>query len=135
LAIVTADHRHGWWDRRTNDVAWEPNSLHYSTCDELFPLGVGAEPIGAEPIGGEAVTADHLTVTTSDRGFRYLPVIRGEYGDEWVRVYESSAASGPHVWLRVREDEPVHLTVENAVKLAEQLQFLVANHYQGPTNG
>lgn len=24
LAIVTADHRHGWWDRRQNTVTFDP---------------------------------------------------------------------------------------------------------------
>jgi hypothetical protein len=81
---------------------------------------------------------DHLTVVTSDRGFDHLPLVPSEYGGH-VSVYESSAASGPHLWLRVAEDAPgrrqnettVHLTAENAWRLAEQLQKLVREHYQG----
>lgn len=87
-------------------------------------------------------TPEHLEATTTDRGFDHLPSIRSEYGGE-VRVYESSAASGPHVWLTAtspvdmnRPDGPMvearmHLTAENAWNLAEQLQHLVKNHYQG----
>nr|WP_221374483.1 hypothetical protein [Actinoplanes polyasparticus] len=83
---------------------------------------------------------DHLTAETSDRGFDFLPDIPSEYGGH-VEVSESSAASGPHIWLRAYEDmrsgvrPPVqaamHLTAENAWRLAEQLQKLVREHYQG----
>lgn len=85
--------------------------------------------------------AAHLTPTHSDRGFARLPAIPGAYGGE-ATAYESSTASGPHLWLRIQipansldgsmdEDATLHLTADNAVKLAEQLQYLVANHYQG----
>jgi len=89
--------------------------------------------------------ADHLVnVATSDRGFVRLPPIPSEYGGN-VRVYESSAAMGPHIWLtatapaNLNEPDgpavqaPIHLTLDNARKLAEQIQFLVANHYQAVT--
>jgi hypothetical protein len=82
----------------------------------------------------------HLQAVKSDRGFSRLPEIPGAYGG-MVRVYESSAASAPHLWLQVdipagvthaeREKATIHLAVEDALKLAEQLQHLVANHYQG----
>jgi hypothetical protein len=81
-------------------------------------------PIETPPAG----QGDHLASTTSDRGFDRYPAIPGAYGGE-VQVYESSAASGPHVWLKASES-PLHLTAENATKLAEQLLALVANHYQ-----
>lgn len=81
---------------------------------------------------------DHLIPAASDRGFDRMPPIPSEYGGE-VTVYESSAASGPHVWLKVREAIPgepvavahVHLTAGSAWRLSEQLQHLVRNHYQG----
>lgn len=85
---------------------------------------------------------EHLNVTTSDRGFDSLPPIPSEYGGE-VSVYESSAAIGPHVWLRAKapvdlnnpggewREVPIHLTAENAWRLAEQLRYLVEHHYQG----
>lgn len=89
----------------------------------------------------EAATApDHLTVDVSPRDFVLLPAIPSEYGGE-IKVYESSAALAPHVWLSATDTntgpggQPVeaciHLTAENAWKLAEQLMSLVQNHYQG----
>lgn len=77
---------------------------------------------------GQTPPAEHLAATATDRGFDHYPAIPGAYGGE-VRAYESSAASGPHVWLSV-DGETIHLTAENAKKLAEQLLALVANHYQ-----
>lgn len=81
---------------------------------------------------------DHLNATTSDRGFDAYPPIPSEYGGE-VRVYESSAASGPHIWLRATEamhgkpvvDTAVLLTAENAWRLSKQLRALVRDHFQG----
>jgi hypothetical protein len=80
---------------------------------------------------------DHLTTTTTPRGFDHLPPIKS-YGG-YVTVYESSAAEGPHIWLRTVEtlhgqpetDATIHLTAENAWRLSEQLQKLVRDHYQG----
>ena len=86
--------------------------------------------------------SEHLTVSTSDRGFDAMPPLEGEYGGH-VRVYESSAAMGPHIWLNAvapvdlnRPEGPtvkavLHLTAENAWKLAEQIRVLVGDHYQG----
>jgi hypothetical protein len=73
--------------------------------------------------------SDHLRVTTSDRGFTSLPPILDEYGGT-ATVYESSAASAPHIWLNVKGSGRLHLTVESAQQLAEQLMYLVQNHYQ-----
>jgi hypothetical protein len=68
---------------------------------------------------------DHLEVTTTDRSFDHMPPIPSEYGGE-VRVYESSVASGPHIWLNAVapsnlndpggfvSEAAIHLTVENA---------------------
>jgi hypothetical protein len=81
-------------------------------------------PIETPPPG----PGEHLAATTSDRGFDRYPAISGAHGGE-VQVYESSAASAPHVWLKATES-PLHLTAENATKLAEQLLALVADHYQ-----
>jgi hypothetical protein len=83
------------------------------------------------------MTNEHLTTTTSDRGFDALPEIPGAYGGS-IRVYESSAASGPHLWLNALErvgaegtQATMHLSAENAWRLSEQLQKLVREHYQG----
>lgn len=86
--------------------------------------------------------SEHLQTTRTDRGFAHMPAIPGAYGGE-ATVYESSAASSPHIWLNVRmvvtssdrnafdvTDATLHLTTENATKLSEQLAYLVANHYQ-----
>lgn len=85
---------------------------------------------------------DHLSTTTTDRGFDHLPSIPSTYGGK-VRVFESSAALGPHIWLNVtcpadlnQPDGPsveavAHLTAEHAWQLADQLRHLVVNHYQG----
>jgi hypothetical protein len=85
---------------------------------------------------------DHLRPVTSDRGFNRLPAIPSEYGGN-VRVYESSAAMAPHIWLNatapVNLNEPdgetcsvpIHLTLESASKLADQIRWLVDHHYQG----
>jgi hypothetical protein len=84
--------------------------------------------------------AEHLTPTVSERGFTRLPPIVGAYGGT-VRVYESSAAIGPHIWLAVNEDASSrvdqmaaeahsHLTVEAAGQLADQLRWLIDHHYQ-----
>ena len=84
----------------------------------------------------------HLKTETSERGFDRLPGIPGTYGGH-ARVYESSAASGPHLWLHVEMpadlnkpqgptvEATLHLKAEDAVKFSEQLQYLVDMHYQG----
>lgn len=83
----------------------------------------------------------HLARTTTDRGLGHLPPIPSEYGGN-IRVYESSAADGPHLWVNVtapvslndpdgpRVAAPMHLTADNARRLAEQLLALVDGHYQ-----
>lgn len=83
----------------------------------------------------------HLRVTVTDRGFTHQPPMNSTYGGT-VRVYESSAADGAHVWLRVQEPSDLnrrdsrlqevsaHLTTDDAWRLAEQLLELVLYHYQ-----
>jgi len=85
--------------------------------------------------------SDHLTPIRSDRGFVHLPEIHGTNGES-VWVYESSAASGPNIWLKVtspadrnRPDGPVvdavaHLSIDEARKVAEQIIMVCDNHYQ-----
>jgi hypothetical protein len=86
---------------------------------------------------------DHLNGTQTDRGFTRYPPLPNVYGGH-VRVYESSSASGPHVWLQatapqnannptgvLMDDVAVLLTAEDAWRLSEQIQVLVRNHYQG----
>jgi len=77
----------------------------------------------------------------SDRGFQSHEPVPSEYGGH-VSVYESSAASGPHIWLSAECPENLndpegdtieavaHLTLENAKLLRDQLTQLIDNHYQ-----
>lgn len=79
--------------------------------------------------------------TVTDRGFKHYAPAPSEYGGE-VKVYESSAASGPHIWLSAvcpaNLNDPsgasveavAHLTLDNATLLRDQLTHLIENHYQ-----
>lgn len=85
--------------------------------------------------------SDALTPEYSGRGFKHMPPVPSVYGGE-VRVYESSSAMAPHVWLSAtcpsdlndRSSAPVeavaHLTLEDAEVLRDQLTFLIEHHYQ-----
>lgn len=77
---------------------------------------------------------EHLDVTKSDRGFNFMPPIAGGYGGA-VKVYESSGATAPHIWLQATNPEGqevhLHLAAEDAWHLAEQISHLVEHHYQG----
>ncbi len=77
----------------------------------------------------------------SERGFDRLPEIKTDYGDT-VSVYESSAAKGPHLWLRI-DRHPMtpeqikihhdflltgttaHLSLEQAQEIADQLLVMI----------
>jgi hypothetical protein len=50
---------------------------------------------------------DDPKVEKSARGFSYWEEFETTYGHK-LQVGESSAAMGPHLWLRVNKDEPVH---------------------------
>jgi len=78
--------------------------------------------------------------TYSPRGFKYMDPTPSAYGGH-VAVYESSATSGPHLWLAVKEtaatrtegtdtEATAHLTLEAATRLRDQLTYLIENHYQ-----
>lgn len=80
-------------------------------------------------------------VTFSSRGFKQMdPITTTRH--ETVRVYESSAAEEPHVWLNVEigpespytNEEPgkshAHMTLAQAEQLRDQLDYLIHNHYQ-----
>lgn len=34
--FVTADHRHGAWDKRTGEWQFNDDAMHYTSCAELF---------------------------------------------------------------------------------------------------
>lgn len=71
----------------------------------------------------------------TDRGFRHAEPTAGTYNDS-VRVYESSAAMGPHVWILATNadgvDVAVHLAREAALAFADDIKRVCELHYQGP---
>jgi len=75
--------------------------------------------------------------TYSDRGFAHLPSITCSYGSK-VKVYESSAAESPHIWVAIEsgpqlQDLPgeahAHLSLEDAKMLCDQITWMIENHY------
>lgn len=82
----------------------------------------------------------------TERGFQFGEPIHGSHLDhrngievpaaQHVRIYESSAAFGPHIWVAVTEPgrapAAVHLSLENARRVRDQLTYLLDNHYQIP---
>lgn len=104
---------------------------------------IGDEIVGSEETTDPPVdTEPHLTPTITDRGFKHMPSVDGRQ-HESVSVYESSLATEACIWLQARspkdrndptgpvvEQATVELTVEAAVSLAEQIEWLVRNHYQ-----
>jgi hypothetical protein len=98
--------------------------------------------LGSDCGGGPAgeTASDHLTPVMTDRGFQHMPKVQAVHGGQpsgTVQVYESSAASGPYIWLEVIEQEGhevkmalAHLPLDEAVKLRQQLSYLTTNHYQ-----
>jgi hypothetical protein len=79
----------------------------------------------------------------NDRGFKHYAPIPSRYGGH-IRVYESSLADSPHIWVMVTapvdlnnpggetHEAPAHLALENAIRLRDQLTHLIDNHYQLP---
>ena len=100
----------------------------------------------------------HLQPTRSDRGFARLPPVPGAYGGS-ARVFESSSAEEPSLWLAVTPpadahrtlstlpirhstelggfadpappEATLHLRAPQALHLAEQLLLLLRQHYHG----
>lgn len=85
---------------------------------------------------------EHLTPTYSKQGYRWMPMIEGLYGDA-VQVTESSLGGEPALWLRmagasqetgrrnhVQLWRQVHLSTDQAVRLAQQLLWMVEHHHQ-----
>jgi len=78
--------------------------------------------------------ADDVEIITTQRGFqRYDQPWQDTYGHT-ISVYESSAASGPHVWLALKgspamgnEDYAIHahLNIEQAEKLRRELSMFI----------
>lgn len=67
----------------------------------------------------------------SSRGFKHMSTVEGTYPEPWdLRVYESSSAMAPHIWLAMSQGNHAHMTLEQAEQLRDQLDYLISNHYQ-----
>lgn len=81
--------------------------------------------------------SEDVAVTYSERGFVQYTPIHCTYGTK-TRIYGSSAAMGPHVWLNVdtagsnienqgeAKDAVAHLNLQGAQTLVDQLQHWIA---------
>lgn len=66
--------------------------------------------------------------TVTDRGFTHMePVTTAT--NETVRVYESSSATQPRIWLEIN-GEAAHLSLKQASQIERQLRWLRKHHYQ-----
>lgn len=77
---------------------------------------------------------DTPLITRSDRGLQYGERIPSTYGG-YVHASTSSAASGPHLWVRVADEsdgadeKAAHLTLASARLLRDQLTALIDGHH------
>jgi hypothetical protein len=81
---------------------------------------------------------DPMKPTVTDRGFKHMDEIPSEYGGN-IRAYESSGAEYPAIWVRIyqkfhgyeeEKEAVVHLTLESAALLRDQIDYLIKKHYQ-----
>lgn len=83
----------------------------------------------------ESAPRPDIEVTTSQRGFLgYGDPVLTTYGHE-VRVYESSAADAPHIWLGIEHDGArsgiqacramAHLSIEQAIAIRDRLNLAI----------
>jgi hypothetical protein len=56
MGFVTPDHRHGWWDKKTGEVEWSANPMHYSSCWTTWPEQMPAIPSRPRPAANPPVT-------------------------------------------------------------------------------
>lgn len=62
-----------------------------------------------------------------------MPTVPGFRDDSEVKAYESSNAEEPCIWLSVETlatTAIAQLPLDKATALAEQIEYLVAHHYQ-----
>lgn len=81
------------------------------------------------PSGGSS-----LPFERSARGFKHMePIVMDYPKPTVVRVYESSAALEPAIWVAMEQDAQchAHLSLEEATLLRDQLTWLIENHYLG----
>lgn len=112
-----------------------------------FDYLVGVEPLAKRrPFWGRIFTTifnrkdiKTMNVEYTDRGFAHYTPIATQYGHV-VRVYESSSAWQPSLWLKIElkekvggidpEEATAHLSLDQARELRDQLDHLITNHYQ-----
>lgn len=79
------------------------------------------------------MTDDQSGDTFTQRGFRHTLPVNGTYGGK-VKVYESSAASEPHVWVAAEDEDErevcIHLTIDDAITYATNILRVCQMHYQ-----
>ena len=99
------------------------------------------------------VPEHHTEPHPNARGFAALPELETSYGAK-VKVWESSAATHAHLWLKIEEPDDLnqharqgdrydggwheataHVSVETAQALAEQLMAAVEHHYHYRSDG
>lgn len=124
-------------------TSMQPLSEEFYDRDETGPMFV-IEVEGLDGVVhafGDEVRTHQPEPEITPRGFQRHPPVPSEYGGH-IETYESSAASGPHLWVNIecpvdlnnpagaKKDATVHLTLENATLLRDQLTQLIENHYQ-----
>lgn len=76
----------------------------------------------------------HMIPHVSDRGLLFMPSVSGTYPSDQIGLSESSSASDAAIWLRSSQSgtraTSIHLTLEAAGQLRDQLTYLIENHYQ-----
>lgn len=115
--------------KRAVDLIWAVDSRRLLMSQSSVPSGPSTAD-GPEQTDGP----EHLLPIITDRGFKWMPAINGTHHTRVV-AYESSNASGPHIWVKASDEgigdsQSAHLPLDAAVQFAEQIQYLAANHYQ-----
>lgn len=82
-----------------------------------------------------------MTYHLTERGFKHYEPIATDYGHQ-IRVYESSAAREPCIWLKLEltaenrtgnlepEEATAHLTIEQAEQVRDSIDAAIKSHYQ-----
>ena len=90
-------------------------------------------------LGG--VVNPYLDPEITARGFQRMASIPSQYGG-FIETYESSSASSPQIWVNTKcpvdlnrpdgdmKNAIVLLKLADALRFAQQLLYLVSNHYQ-----
>lgn len=129
---------HVAWAGKLPIAEWSDGSEYViePTLPKSSPVPpAGGNPGEVEPSPTAPSPGVDIQITRSQRGFeRYGQPVDTAYGHK-VSVYESSAASAPHVWLSVEHEggnsfsphsARAHLTLDQAAAVLDRLQVAVA---------